>query len=479
MSQHDLTLLNLNMLYLRFDDRIERESHLPLGPLYLCTALQNAGFSVDFRDYQFADLPALFLPETCADFLEESADIVGISLMANLLPFAILTAREVKRRHPEKTLVLGGVGAKAVEAKILKRFPWIDIVAYGEGERSVPILMEKLLAKADLSSCPGIYYRENGNVSRTGLCERITDLDALPYPAYEKTDMSRYRGAGVLTSRGCPYECSFCSVAPIWQHHACLRSSEGIVDEMTYLKEIGNPTVFLFQDEFFLASPERAKDFSRKLIDSGLDVNWKAFGRINLTDREAMELMAEAGCIQLRFGIESGSDEILARVVKGFTVDEAIRVVADAVDILPSVDTFFIWGYPFEHLEHFYQSVFVMNSFRMMGANVLPSLLCYLPQTKIYTELDRELEFSYDLIPEYMVTGHETCTGTRMRIAPEHMRIYDLVQENPDIFPGFFHYDIENNILPKLEVLREFGYYSSIAAKCGDESCGAHSPAPV
>jgi hypothetical protein len=118
-----------------------------------------------------------------------------------------------------------------------------------------------------------------------------------------------------------------------------------------------------------------------------------------------------------------------------------------------------------------------MSSFRMIGVRVLPSLLCYLPQTKIYDELDKEkLEFSYEMIPEYMITGHETCSGFGIEVDDAHRSIYDFILENRELFPGFFHYDIEGNIKPKLDVLTELGFYRSIVQYEPAESCGAHSP---
>jgi len=396
--------------------------------------------------------------------------------MANLLPFAILLSQELKKRFPDKIIILGGVGAKSVEADILERFPEIDIIAYGECEKAGPILLDHLIHGKDLSRCPNIYYRENGKVLRNDPCPRIEDLGRIPYPAYEKTDLNVYNGIGMMTSRGCPFRCTFCSVAPIWNFEAYHRSPEDIITEIGYLLKRGSTNLFMFQDEYFLASPERAKDFSKKLIASGLNVRWKAFGRVNLIDREAMELMAESGCMEIRFGIESGSNEILEKVVKGFDLEQAIQVVSEAREIFPGVDAFFIWGFPFETMEHFYQTVFLMNSFRMMGVRVLPSLLCYLPQTRIYQEVDKDkLEFSYEMIPEYMVTGHETCSGYGIQIDDKYRPIYDFIVENRDLFPGFFHFDIKGNIKPKLDVLMEFGFYKNMTRGEPTESCGAHS----
>ena len=143
------------------------------------------------------------------------------------------------------------------------------------------------------------------------------------------------------------------------------------------------------------------------------------------------------------------------------------------------MDAFYVWGFPFDTMEDFYQSVFQMISFRMMGARILPSMLCYLPQTEILRESVRlaDLEFAPDLFPEYMVTGHEVSRGAHVEIRPEHRGFFDFVREHPDIFPGFFHVGLEANIRPKLRVLQEMGFCPATAEELqGMESCGAHSP---
>ncbi|MBT3272186.1 MAG: B12-binding domain-containing radical SAM protein [Spirochaetales bacterium] len=472
----DITILNLNMLYLKYYDRIDRELHIPLGPLYLTRALEDAGFSVDFRDYQCSEYKDPFLISNCMDFLSDAADIIGISVMANLLPFALLLSKEIKTVNPDKTIILGGVGAKAVEETILEQFEYIDIIAYGEFDFAGPMLLEALVNHEDLGGCPNIFFRNNGNITQNPPCPRLSCLDEIAYPAYEKIDISRYGAINILTSRGCPFKCSFCSVAPIWDFEPYLRSADNIIGEIEMIQKRTGKELYLFQDEYFLASPERAKEFSRKLLDADLNIKWKAFGRVNLVDREAMELMSRSGCIELRFGVESGSAEILQRIVKGFDPEQAIEVISEAKEIFQGVDAFFVWGYPFESMDQFYQSVFLMNSFRIMGVRVLPSLLCYLPQTRIYHEVDKErLEFSYEMMPEYMITGHETCRGSGIEIESHYQFIYRFIQDNKDIFPGFYHYDIAGNILPKMRVLQEFGFYRTNGSDEISESCGAHS----
>ena len=134
----DLTLINLNLLFIRYGEQIERERHVPLGCLYLTRSLEAAGFTVDFRDYQLCESEDPFDLDAFLDFVAEPAPVVGLSCMANLLPFTLLAAEALKARYPDRKIVLGGVGAKAVEDKILRRFPGIDVIARGEGEETGP-----------------------------------------------------------------------------------------------------------------------------------------------------------------------------------------------------------------------------------------------------------------------------------------------------------------------------------------------------
>jgi len=248
---------------------------------------------------------------------------------------------------------------------------------------------------------------------------------------------------------------------------------------MEYLHREAGVDLFLFQDEFFVSGKRQVMEFCRQLQSRSLDVQWKAFGRVNLVDEEMMETMAQCGCVELRFGIESGSDAVLQRIKKGFTAAETLDVVPRAVKYFPRVDAFFVWGFTFETMDDFNQSLFQMVSFRMMGARILPSLLSLLPQTPLFEELaaDVELEFCPYLFPEFVFTGHEVCRGGTVELPEQHREYFDLIRANPDIFSGFFHVDLENNVFPKLELLRQFGFYPEPEpVETTAESCGAHSP---
>ncbi|MBN1810092.1 MAG: B12-binding domain-containing radical SAM protein [Planctomycetes bacterium] len=475
----DITLVNLNMLFMRYGEDVERELHVPLGCLYLTRSLENAGFEVDFRDYQLCPSDDVFDMDVFLGFLADPAPVIGLSCMANLLPFTLIAAEALRERFPDRTIVLGGVGSKAVEDSILSRFPQIDVICRGEGEITGPELLAALKNGSPLSSVAGVSYRDSSGVRHNRDRPRIRDIDSIDFPAFHRIDLSKYAGYGMMTSRGCPYPCTFCSVAPVWNLESYSRSPANIVEEMKLLNREAGVRLFLFQDEFFISGKQQVMDFCRELDSAQLDIRWKAFGRVNLVDSEMMRAMADSGCVELRFGIESGSDRILALIRKGFSAAEVLDLIPKAVDIFPRVDAFYIWGFPFETVEDFHHTLFQMVSFRMMGARILPSLLSLLPQTEIYREYvetgKANLEFCPYLLPEFVFTGHEIVHGGEIEIPAHHRRYFDLITSNPDVFPGFFHFDLENNVLPKLRLLRKFGFYPD-PETVETESCGAHSP---
>ncbi len=478
-----ITLANLNMLYVRYVDRVEQEIHLPLGLLHVARSLEDAGFDVDLRDYQLWQDGDPFSGDSIARFLDHSADVLFVSCMANLLPFSLLALQRFAEQNPDTVVVLGGVGPAGVEREVLSLCPWIHAVGVGEGERSTPVLARALTNGArDLSAVPGVVWRDGDEIRANAPAPRIETLDDIPMPAYHLVDLSRYKGINMLSSRGCPFPCTFCSVAPIWGHQPFLRGPQSIAEEMRYLHEARGVELFLFQDEFFVSSAERVRALCAAIKELDFAARWKAFGRIDLTDVPTMEAMAYAGCVEIRYGVESGCDEVLRRTRKGFTAARSLEVMSVATGIFPGVDAFYMWGFPFESAEDFNATLLHMLSARSMGVRILPSLLSMLPRTRLYEEMEDKsvLEFCPELFPEYMLTGHETCVDGRVVIAPQHEAIYRLIEANPHIFPGFFHVDVEQNILPKYRLLQKFGFYSAEGRTellgSDVECCGAHSP---
>lgn len=460
----DITIINLNMLYLRYENEVDTEHQLPLGPLYVIRALKDKGFDVEFLDYQFCKSDEPFSVDSLLEFVGPTpAPIIGFSCMFNLLPFTVLAAKAIKKRFPDRKIVLGGVGTTLIEEKLLERFAWIDVIVRGEGECTAPELLTALRKESDLSTVHGVSYRDESGIHRTPDRARINDLDNIPMPAFEEVTLKDFPAFSIMASRGCPYPCTFCSVAPAWNRISSRRSIQNVIEEMKFLRDKTGTNTFLFQDEFFISTKPRMMEFCQALQKAKLDVSWKCFGHVNLVDDEMMYTMSECGCTDLRFGIESGSSRILKILKKGFTQDKAADVVSRATRIFQTVDTFFIWGFPFETLSDFRETLLQMIGFRLMGARILPSLLSLLPATDIYSHLSaaekNSLELCPYLVPEMVLTGHEQIAGGKVNIAKEHRPFFNLIRDNKDIFTGFYILNLEKSILPKLDLLRKYGFY--------------------
>lgn len=458
-NKSNITLINMNLMYAYICGKLDFQRYLPLGVLYLLSVLDKEGFKINFLDHQMVDPEDYFnVDKLILD--THNSDIIGISTMANLLPFTLLLCKRIKEKDQNKVIILGGIGPSAVSKEILNTFPFIDIIVIGEGEKTIIEVMKCLCNNEILDSVKGIHYQENGVLHFNPPRERITDLDAIPLPAYSYINLDDYDAApSIITSRGCPYKCTFCSVAPMWGNRVYFRSISNVLHEMKFLHDRHGKSTFIFQDDNFVLNRKRAIKFCESIDDEKLAIKWKCFGRINLMDEMLMEKMASSGCIQIRYGIESGSNKILEKIKKGFTIELAEEIVKKSLKYFPSVHVSFMWGYPFETEEDFQQSLYYMLKFKNMGATVLSFLLSPLPISQIYTEYKDTIDYSDELHSEFVISGLENRIYGMNVIKREYVYVYEFIKKYPTISPGFFHYNYEKNILPKLILILKAGLF--------------------
>ena len=232
----DVTLLNLNLMLVNADGTFDQQAYVPLGLLYVASTLEQQGYNVEFGDFQTFSAARSFDADLLIQSLGEPAPIIGISVMSNLLPFSIHVARKLKERWPDRRVVLGGVGPSPVAAEIISTFPFIDHVVEGEGERNMLELVQ-------------------GKTRDRVLRPKIAlDLDELPPPSYSLLDFSLYDAQpSVVTSRGCPYKCAFCTEPYNFGGTVRFRDVDAVLSEIEEVHARSGRTMFLFQDDFVLA----------------------------------------------------------------------------------------------------------------------------------------------------------------------------------------------------------------------------------
>jgi len=402
----------------------DHQNYVPLGILYIASTLVQHGYCVEFIDYQLFSHAAAFDHELFIRSIAETAPVVGFSCMSNLLPFTILCAETLKKLKPDCTIVLGGVGPSPVAKQIIDAFPFIDHVVAGEGELNMLDIM-----KGTGSALPARRFADT--------------LDMLPAPAYSLLNFQYYNAApSLVASRGCPYHCAFCSEPQNFGGAVRFRGIEQIVDELEYLHSRTGRTMFLFQDDTMPVNRSRYSDLMQALRNLSFPIQWKCFSRVDLMDVELMKEMVGSGCVQIRYGIESGCNKTLDKIQKGFTIEKAYEVTKLSVDYFLSVHTSFIWGYPFEEIKDMQETLSWVRKFQDIHASVLLFEYCPLPGTRLHNEFNEDLQFSKEKYSFYVVTGHEVLDENATYVTNKsHDIIYNMIEKYPDIFVAFYHYN--------------------------------------
>ncbi|MDY6959946.1 MAG: radical SAM protein, partial [Halobacteriota archaeon] len=220
-------------------------------------------------------------------------DMVGITTFTGPM---ILDALEVARIAKDNTcapIVWGGIHPSMLPIQTLKN-SYVDVVAVGEGEQTILDLAYAIEREKSLEGINGIHYKENGKVRSNSPRKFVEDLDELPMPAWDMIDLSKYSSLQLFTSRGCPYNCAFCYNKKFYDCKWRGRSSEKVIEEISYLKSKYKTRWFVFGDDNFTCNRKRLRKICNGLIDEGIDLYWRCESRVDHINSEMLSLMKKA-----------------------------------------------------------------------------------------------------------------------------------------------------------------------------------------
>lgn len=292
----------------------------PLGVLYLASALLKAGHSVEVLDLTFSQN---------LEGLEEKArwaDIVGISSTTPLFGSVATLLEHVKKVNPGISSVIGGPHATAFPSDALR--PGFDAAVIGEGEVTISELVETLGQKGPLDQVAGIAYMEGNELRYTMPRAFIPNLDEISMPARQFIDYNNYRYLGIITMRGCPYRCIYCKPIEdkLFGKKLRKRSLENVLEEIDELvSRYGNRCINFKDDTFTVNTAEWFEELGEQLHRRRLRLIWQCSSRVDTVDLHKLKAMKKAGCRQIYFGIESGSQRILDYYKKDITVDRTVE----------------------------------------------------------------------------------------------------------------------------------------------------------
>lgn len=280
-------------------------------------------------------------------------DAVGISAKSQNFASACNIARIAKELNKDMVVVIGGPHPSMVKAEALK-CPDIDICIKGEGEGAVTDLLNAVSGKMGLADIKGIIYRDGGNVVENKDREFINDLDSLPF-AYEHAsellrDYNKYPPEAfgyAFTTRGCPYNCFFCGSRHIWGRRVRCRSIENVIEEIGLLRKRGIDKI-QFLDDIFGVSKKHITELCGAIARNAQGLKWSCELHVKLVDEKLIVIMKKAGCVSIQLGIESGNNDILRRIRKQITIEDAMAASRIIRKHGISIEAFFMIGFPYD-----------------------------------------------------------------------------------------------------------------------------------
>jgi anaerobic magnesium-protoporphyrin IX monomethyl ester cyclase len=324
--------------------------YLPIGLAYLASVLEEGECDITVIDCPALDMTQQDLKQKLASI---QPDLIGITSMTPTIQSALQSAQIAKEACPEAMTVLGGPHVTFMDEPVLKQEKAVDVIVRGEGEQTLLELAKNVSDPKTLKDIEGITFRKEGQIVRTPNRRVMEKLDDLPRPAYKFFPLENYRLFGrkilpIITARGCPSQCSFCTSAQMFGKGFRARSPTNIVDELEWLRDEHGAEAFTFYDDTFTLDRRRAIGICDEIVFRKIGLPWDCQTRVSTVSRDILLKMRDANCQQVFFGVESGCQTILDAVKKGTTVAQNEKAIRLAKDVGLFVAVSVMIGYPGE-----------------------------------------------------------------------------------------------------------------------------------
>lgn len=378
-------------------------AYFPLGAGYIAAVLEKAGHEVrvwnadatvgitagvmpdevamlkerakKFKDYQdsLKNNAHPVWQEVISVLKDFDPDVVGFTVLSPEVGSAVKFSSLAKEGRKDRVVVWGGHHATFLPDDVLS-YGVVDVVARGEGEKTAVELLSALKqGRAGLKDVRGISYIENGKVVHNRDQELIEDLDAVPFPAHHLAmfpeAFKHMERIGIMTNRGCPFRCGYCSSPTFTRKTVRFRSYENVLAEIRHVTRFYNKNVVSFLDDNFTINKKRVTDLCDHLMSADLKVSWDTMTRADILSEDVVKLLKEADCCGITIGIESGSERMLKKINKGVNIGK----VVEAFDLLYKYDipsgANFMAGFPEETMADIDETFSVMKRIKTENIN--------------------------------------------------------------------------------------------------------------
>jgi radical SAM superfamily enzyme YgiQ (UPF0313 family) len=343
----------------------------PLGVAYVAGAARELGHEVTVLSLENGRNFEAELEEAVRRLAPDAA---GITCYAENFEACLRVAELIKSIRPGTMVIGGGPQATAIPDSYLDH-PCFDAVILGEAEITICRLLQQLGRPERLGEIEGLYYKDKaGKVVRNALRPQVTNLDTIPRPALDLYPLERWfppwfkiggrRAVPIVSARGCPFECTYCSTSVIWGRTYRYHSAERVVDEMNDLHRKYGFGTFIFYDDILTISRKHVIEMCEAIIAKReADFAWCANSRVDCVDPELLRIMKKAGCCFIGYGIESNVQRLLDRIKKGVTVEQNKKAVLWTREAEISVGVMMMIGLPTETRKETKQTIrFILDT---------------------------------------------------------------------------------------------------------------------
>lgn len=376
----------------------------PLNLLSLAAQTRDNGYKTAIID---CSAEKLDFEQSAKKIISFNTKYIGITATTLSINDAARLARKIKDELPSSVIIIGGVHVTALPIDTLRKYVEFDIGVCGEGELTIINLLDALRKNKDLHGVRGIVFRSDGQIKVTEKQPLINDLDILPLPAWDLLDgfatryaptTSRMTGLPSIyinSARGCPYQCIFCDRSVLGNSFRAF-SEKRVVQMIQKAKEMYKVKHITIYDENMAINRQRVVDLSRMLLEARLNINWSCDMRADFICRneDIPQLIYEAGCRGVNFGVESGNQRILDFYKKGETLGEIKKAVSLVHKAGINTTGFFIIGGPTETISTIKDTIAFAAELELDYAVAL--YFTAFPGSTIYKDIRRYGEFKED-----------------------------------------------------------------------------------
>ncbi len=362
----------------------------PLGLAYLGSAVLAVGSECKIVDMENERLTATDLISIINDY---RPDMAGLTATTPVFNNAKLLAEALKKNFPDLPVGIGGVHSTIIGKPVMEECGYFDFQVVGEGETTIQEIIAGYEKDGSLEGVNGVIFRRGNKIIENRKRSLIENLDDIPIPARHLLDTKRYRHylpgkgfvvyADVLTSRGCPFQCTFCSQHTMYGRRMRWHSIGRIIAELKEITENLGIQHIIIIDETLTLNKGRMLKLCRAIKDAGLKFTWEGWTHASAIDEEMLGAMKSAGLIRISFGIESGDPEILKSIKKGVTLEQIRNAYKITAQFGLETRGSAILGHPNETRETAWRTIKFIRSIKECQQMFL-NIACPYPGTELY-----------------------------------------------------------------------------------------------